>query len=276
MAHQSWAPQSPDLSGYAPQSPDLSAYKAKVSNQNPTWTPQSPDIGELPHHPQLQHQPPPPPTNFTLDSGWDHKPQGFGGPYPTSAYPQFQEPTSHPAYYPQDMPSTRSARVKDEDAEWTPQNDFNPPQQHSAPVDQKPSVPRQKMDTHGIEVKTKFPVARIKRIMQADEDVGKVAQVTPVVMAKALELFMIRLITASSGVAKSRNSKRVTTQHMKQAVMQDDQFDNLREIVDKVPDAPAKKGAADSDDEDGEAPKKRKKSTAGGKGKKRRNSDDDF
>lgn len=34
----------------------------------------------------------------------------------------------------------------------------------------------------GIEVKTKFPVARIKRIMQADEDVGKVAQVTPVVV----------------------------------------------------------------------------------------------
>lgn len=32
----------------------------------------------------------------------------------------------------------------------------------------------------GIEVKTKFPVARIKRIMQADEDVGKVAQATPI------------------------------------------------------------------------------------------------
>jgi Dr1-associated corepressor len=31
----------------------------------------------------------------------------------------------------------------------------------------------------GVEVKTKFPVARIKRIMQADEDVGKVAQATP-------------------------------------------------------------------------------------------------
>ena len=37
----------------------------------------------------------------------------------------------------------------------------------------------------GIEVKTKFPVARIKRIMQADEDVGKVAQVTPVVVCKS-------------------------------------------------------------------------------------------
>ena len=36
----------------------------------------------------------------------------------------------------------------------------------------------------GIEVKTKFPVARIKRIMQADEDVGKVAQVTPTAVCR--------------------------------------------------------------------------------------------
>lgn len=36
----------------------------------------------------------------------------------------------------------------------------------------------------GVEVKTKFPVARIKRIMQADEDVGKVAQVTPIAVCK--------------------------------------------------------------------------------------------
>jgi hypothetical protein len=31
-------------------------------------------------------------------------------------------------------------------------------------------------------IKNHFPVARIKRIMQADDDVGKVAQVTPVVV----------------------------------------------------------------------------------------------
>lgn len=35
-----------------------------------------------------------------------------------------------------------------------------------------------------VNIKTKFPVARIKRIMQADEDVGKVAQVTPVIVCK--------------------------------------------------------------------------------------------
>ena len=40
----------------------------------------------------------------------------------------------------------------------------------------------------GIEVKTKFPVARIKRIMQADEDVGKVAQVTPTAVCEFIQL----------------------------------------------------------------------------------------
>lgn len=36
--------------------------------------------------------------------------------------------------------------------------------------------------TQHITIKNHFPVARIKRIMQADDDVGKVAQVTPVVV----------------------------------------------------------------------------------------------
>jgi Histone-like transcription factor (CBF/NF-Y) and archaeal histone len=34
--------------------------------------------------------------------------------------------------------------------------------------------------------KSRFPVARIKKIMQADEDVGKVAQVTPVAICTLL------------------------------------------------------------------------------------------
>lgn len=37
-----------------------------------------------------------------------------------------------------------------------------------------------------IVIKNHFPVARIKRIMQADDDVGKVAQVTPVVVCMSL------------------------------------------------------------------------------------------
>ncbi|KAH0603471.1 uncharacterized protein H6S33_007793 [Morchella sextelata] len=93
-------------------------------------------------------------------------------------------------------------------------------------------------DGRVVEIKTKFPVARIKRIMQADEDVGKVAQVTPVVVSKALELFMIALCEKASAQARQRNSKRITAGHLKQAVLHEEQFDFLAEIIAKVPDIP--------------------------------------
>ena len=48
----------------------------------------------------------------------------------------------------------------------------------------------------GIEVKTKFPVARIKRIMQADEDVGKVAQVTPTAVCELFPRYLACADTA--------------------------------------------------------------------------------
>ncbi|KXX78673.1 DNA polymerase epsilon subunit C [Madurella mycetomatis] len=83
-------------------------------------------------------------------------------------------------------------------------------------------------------VKTKFPTARIKRIMQADEEVGKVAQQTPIAVGKALELFMVALVTKSAEVARQKNSKRVSAQMLKQVVEGDDQWDFLRDIVGKV------------------------------------------
>ncbi|RKF59396.1 hypothetical protein OnM2_060032 [Erysiphe neolycopersici] len=83
-----------------------------------------------------------------------------------------------------------------------------------------------------IEINTKFPVARIKRIMQADEEVGKVAQVTPVAVSKALELFMIALVTGAANKAREKGSKKVSAQHLKLVVDgQPERFDFLAEIV---------------------------------------------
>ena len=142
----------------------------------------------------------------------------------------------------------------------------------------KPSDP-----TLGVQLKTSFPVARIKRIMQADEDIGKVAQVTPHVVSRALELFMIKLISTAAAQARGpaqaggsgKGPKRVLAQHMKKAIAGDDTFDFLADIIAKVPDAPAKgKKDAGSDSEDntgsggGKVVKKR--------GKKRKDSGDDF
>jgi hypothetical protein len=74
--------------------------------------------------------------------------------------------------------------------------------------------------------KPRFPVERIKKIMQADEDIGKVAQVTPVavcmaardeyrlIAARALELFMDRIIKAVADETKAGGAKRVTPSHL--------------------------------------------------------------
>ncbi|KAI1393531.1 uncharacterized protein F4822DRAFT_15835 [Hypoxylon trugodes] len=83
-------------------------------------------------------------------------------------------------------------------------------------------------------VRTKFPTARIKRIMQADEEVGKVAQQTPIAVGKALELFMVQLVRKSAEVAKEKNSKRITAQMLKQAIGSANEWDFLAEIVSKV------------------------------------------
>lgn len=138
--------------------------------------------------------------------------------------------------------------------------------------------------THGVALKTSFPVARIKRIMQADEDIGKVAQVTPHVVSRALELFMIKLITASADHARggpaaaggsagaSKGPKRVLAQHLKRAIQADETFDFLADIIAKVPDAPASKSKKEPTSDSEEA----KPKAAARKGRKRKDSGDDM
>lgn len=128
-------------------------------------------------------------------------------------------------------------------------------------------------------VRTKFPTARIKRIMQADEEVGKVAQQTPIAVGKALELFMVQLVTKSADVAREKGSKRVTAPMLKHVVEADEQWDFLREIVGRVESHDAKEAAAasarqanlkaESDETDEEdVPEPKRRSGRGGRRRK--------
>jgi actin-related protein len=110
--------------------------------------------------------------------------------------------------------------------------------------------------------------------MQADEEVGKVAQQTPIAVGKALEMFMIHLVTKSADVAKEKNSKRVTAAMLKQVVESNEQWDFLREIVSKV-DMEEKAGRAggkakaesESEEEEEEQPVEKKRGKGGRKKK---------
>ncbi|XP_055936620.1 dr1-associated corepressor-like isoform X2 [Argiope bruennichi] len=72
--------------------------------------------------------------------------------------------------------------------------------------------------------------------MQTDEDIGKVAAAVPVIISRALELFVESLVTKTSLITKSRNAKTLTTSHLKSCVLSDNSFAFLRELVASVPD----------------------------------------
>ncbi|XP_036182490.1 dr1-associated corepressor isoform X7 [Myotis myotis] len=60
----------------------------------------------------------------------------------------------------------------------------------------------------------RFPPARIKKIMQTDEEIGKVAAAVPVIISRALELFLESLLKKACQVTQSRNAKTMTTSHL--------------------------------------------------------------
>lgn len=77
---------------------------------------------------------------------------------------------------------------------------------------------------------TRFPVARIKRIMQSNDDIGKVSTSAPVVLSKAIELFMKELLEAS--LKNCKNNKIMMDDFIK-VVNEDSRFDFLKVVLDK-------------------------------------------
>ncbi|KAL8837446.1 MAG: hypothetical protein Q9170_002532 [Blastenia crenularia] len=240
---------------YAPRSPDLSAYHSSSYEPQPqtSYYPQQP-------YSQAAYNAPP---DFSNDSySYDNPPQQ---PYQTQQYPGM----SRNGY------NNKVQQFQQDDPEWTPGSS-------TGKRNRRGKTAQPKMDDdcakpapgveEGIKVATKFPVARIKRIMQADEDVGKVAQVTPTAVSKALELFMISVVTKAANEAKAKSSKRVTAAHLKKAVEKDEQLDFLAEIISKIPDAPAPKKDEDSEEA---VEGKRKKGGGGGASRRRKKTDDD-
>ena len=108
----------------------------------------------------------------------------------------------------------------------------------------------------------RFSAARIKRIMQADPDVGQIAKDTPPVVSAVLEQYLKDLVSAAAlatiGVrapATSPNAlfswptpfarcaagggKMIKPSHLKAAVAADPRFDSLKDLTKDIPDAGA-------------------------------------
>jgi hypothetical protein len=152
---------------YRPRSPDFSSpsHSDAISNANSNFTFNNP----TPYAPQS-------PVNQR--ASYDASPffsSSYQRPTSSSRVPQQYVPPFHDF----DEMARRSSRLQPADA---PVPVAPEPMPAVAPLQDEALQAR---PGAGIEVKTKFPVARIKRIMQADEDVGKVAQVTPIAVCKS-------------------------------------------------------------------------------------------
>ncbi|CAI4924956.1 AVN_HP_G0079090.mRNA.1.CDS.1 [Saccharomyces cerevisiae] len=78
-------------------------------------------------------------------------------------------------------------------------------------------------------IKTHFPPAKVKKIMQTDEDIGKVSQATPVIAGRSLEFFIALLVKKSGEMARGQGTKRITAEILKKTILNDEKFDFLRE-----------------------------------------------
>ena len=88
----------------------------------------------------------------------------------------------------------------------------------------------------------KISVARVKKMMQANKEIGKIADKTPLAIAKALELFIKDIIDMSSEKAKSTtepsantNWYKITPSHVKEVVEAEEKFSFLTTLVKDIP-----------------------------------------
>lgn len=85
--------------------------------------------------------------------------------------------------------------------------------------------------------------------MQADEEVGKIAQAVPIIISRTLELFVESLLTKSSQITLSRNAKTLSPTHLKQCIMSESRFDFLKDLVKNIPDISIEENSGNGSEE---------------------------
>jgi len=80
----------------------------------------------------------------------------------------------------------------------------------------------------------RFSPSHIKRMMQVDEDIGKVAHAVPAMVARAVEMFSTVLVQRAGEITKQRGAKTMTSEHMSVVIREDPKFDFLIDLVEGI------------------------------------------
>lgn len=77
---------------------------------------------------------------------------------------------------------------------------------------------------------TRFPISRLKRIMQLNEDIGKIGASVPVVASKAIEMFLTEMVGLTLAEAKARSSSRMQPEFILKAIESNPKFGFLKSM----------------------------------------------
>ncbi|KAM4542189.1 dr1-associated corepressor isoform 2-T2 [Odontesthes bonariensis] len=73
--------------------------------------------------------------------------------------------------------------------------------------------------------------SRIKKIMQKDTEVGRIAMAVPVIISRVLEMFLKSLLIKTCLITESKFSSVVSMAHMKQCIESEKLFHFLKGLV---------------------------------------------
>ncbi|XP_062252666.1 dr1-associated corepressor isoform X1 [Platichthys flesus] len=90
------------------------------------------------------------------------------------------------------------------------------------------------MPGHKRKYNVRFPPKRIKKIMQKDTEVGRIAMAVPVIISRALEMFLKSLLTKTCLITQSNLTTVVSVAHMKQCIESEKLFHFLKELAEQA------------------------------------------
>nr|XP_046269256.1 dr1-associated corepressor isoform X2 [Scatophagus argus] len=77
--------------------------------------------------------------------------------------------------------------------------------------------------------------------MQKDAEVGRIAMAVPVIISRALEMFLKCLLTKTCLITQSKLSSVVSVAHMKQCIESEELFDFLKGLAERATSTAAQK-----------------------------------
>ncbi|XP_048830731.1 dr1-associated corepressor [Brienomyrus brachyistius] len=116
----------------------------------------------------------------------------------------------------------------------------------------------------------RFPPGRIKKIMQKDTEVGRIAMAVPVIISRALEMFLKSLLNKTNQITQSKHSRIMTIAHMKQCIDTEKLFDFLKDLAEEFTVPPSQRDGRAKGKWPAQKWRASNPSIAGGKGRQRK------